>query len=71
MADRLYETNWQRIPFELQKYLVIIIADMQIPLYYHGFSFIDVNLETFQQVTLKKKIDSLIAQLGQNYDFSY
>lgn len=53
MGDRLYETNWQHIPIDLQKYFIIIIGNMQRPLYYHGFQIFTVNLETFQQVTRK------------------
>lgn len=53
MADRLFEINWQQLPNDLQKYCILMIENMQRPLYYHGFEIIILNLETFQQVNRK------------------
>ncbi|XP_055297593.1 odorant receptor 2a-like [Sitodiplosis mosellana] len=47
MADALYDCNWHKLPLNLQKYLIIMIADAQIPLNYHGCGVITLNLETF------------------------
>lgn len=53
MADRLFEINWQQLPNDLQKYCILMIENMQRPLYYRGFEFFILNLETFQQVNRK------------------
>ncbi|XP_055296841.1 odorant receptor 22a-like [Sitodiplosis mosellana] len=50
MADCLYDYNWQELPMNLQKYFIIIIANAQIPLSYHGYGIITLNLETFCQL---------------------
>lgn len=50
MADRLFESNWQQLPIDLQKYLILAIGNMQQPLHYHGFGIIYLNLEVFRDV---------------------
>lgn len=50
MADSLYEANWQNLPIELQKYFILMIANANRPLYYHGFNIAILNLETFSKV---------------------
>lgn len=47
MADSLYDLNWQELPNDLQKYLVLMIADMQKPIYYYGFGYVRLDLRTF------------------------
>lgn len=51
MGDSLYESNWTELPFELQKYLIVMIGNMQLPMYYHGFGVAVLNLETFTSVS--------------------
>lgn len=50
MSDLLYDSNWYRLPDAYQKYLIIIIANMQRPLYYTGFGVAILHLETFTNV---------------------
>lgn len=50
IGDRLYELDWTQLPIDLQKSLIIIIANCQIPLYYHGFGVVYLNLITFTKV---------------------
>lgn len=50
MADCIYEMNWHELPIEQQKYFILMIANTQKPLYYHGFN-VTLNLETFCQVS--------------------
>lgn len=50
MPDCLYESKWNELPIELQKFYVIIIGVSQRPLFYHGFGMIYLNLQTFTQV---------------------
>lgn len=51
MADDLYEANWQLLPTRLQKHFIIMMANMQRPLYYHGLDVATLDLETFTQVS--------------------
>lgn len=50
MGDCLYDSNWHELPVNLQKYLILIIGNMQIPIHYHGFGLAYLNLETFAKV---------------------
>ncbi|XP_055307926.1 odorant receptor 85c-like [Sitodiplosis mosellana] len=50
MALCLYESNWLDLPIHLQKYYVIMIANAQRPLLYHGFGFITLNMNTFARL---------------------
>lgn len=42
-----YDSNWFNLPNKLQKYLVLMIANMQKPMYYHGFEVAIMDLQTF------------------------
>ena len=50
MANCLYESNWQRLPIELQKYFIIMIANTQKQINYRGFGTAVLELETFSCV---------------------
>lgn len=50
MSDGLYQSNWFKLPVNLQKYFVPMIQNTQRPLYYHGFGIAVLNLETFTKV---------------------
>lgn len=50
IADYLYESNWQDLPVELRKYFILLIANAQRPIFYHGFGIAVLNLETFCKV---------------------
>lgn len=52
MADRLFESHWQQLPIDLQKYFILIIGNMHKPLYYHGSGVLILNLETFRDVSI-------------------
>lgn len=51
MSHGLYESNWVELPVNLQKYYILMLANIQIPLYYHGFGVAVLNLETFTKVS--------------------
>lgn len=51
MAENIYETNWQDAPSELQKYLILMIANMQMPLQFHGLDVTLIDLKTFTNVS--------------------
>lgn len=55
MADYMFESNWQPLSVDLQKYFILLIGNTQRPLYYHGFSVAVLNLETF--CTVRKILD--------------
>lgn len=55
IADALYQANWQDLPIEYQKYFIIMIANAQRPLYYHGFNVVVLDLGTFTTVILFSK----------------
>lgn len=51
MGGHLYnDLNWYKLPIEIQRYLVIMIADMQNSIYYHGFRYVPLDLRTFINV---------------------
>lgn len=52
MADHLFEINWYKLPIKLQKYLILMIANMQRPLYFDGFGICKLDLGMFQTVRI-------------------
>lgn len=50
MPDCFYECNWQELPVNLQKYFILMIENMQKPIYYHGFGVFVFDLENFSSV---------------------
>lgn len=53
LADCLYESDFQSLPVELQKYFILMIADVQRPLCYDGYGLVILDLETFSKVSVK------------------
>lgn len=51
-ANSLYEGRWQDLKPELQKYIIVMIANAQRPLEYHGFNVAVLSLETFAKVDI-------------------
>lgn len=52
MNNCLYDINWPDLPIDLQKSLIMMITNAQIPLYYHGFGMVHLKLETFCKVRI-------------------
>lgn len=50
MSDIVYESNWLNLCVDLQKDIVVVIGNMNRPLYYHGFGIAILNLETYAKV---------------------
>lgn len=50
MTDYLVQSNWYEHPNNLQKYLILIIANTQTPVVYHGFNIAVLDLQTFSKV---------------------
>lgn len=55
-VDRLYEIQWYNLPVPLQKQLIIIMANLQRPLFYQGFGMVTSNLSTFVNVKFNVNI---------------
>lgn len=53
MADCLYESNWHETNVELKKYFLLMIENIQQPIYFHGSNIAVLNLETFTKVSIK------------------
>lgn len=49
-ADHLFESNWMNLPVELQEYFPLMISHAQIPLTFHGYGLVNLNLQTFTSV---------------------
>lgn len=49
-ADYLYESNWMYLSIELQKTFILMIANAQRPLRYHGFHVAVLDFELFTKV---------------------
>lgn len=52
MTDRLNESNWYDFNIKTQKTFILMIRNMQRPIYYHAFHVSIVDLETFQEVSM-------------------
>lgn len=52
MSDCVYNMSWYRLDTWLQKYFHLMIVNMQIPLHYHGFKIINLDLNTFIRVSV-------------------
>lgn len=60
-AECLYECEWHGLPNDLLKYFMVMIANTQKPMFYHGFGVAILNLETFSKVRCywwEKKLNS-------------
>lgn len=55
-ADLLYETHWYKLPLNLQKLYILMIANAQKPIYYHGFGIIQLKLNIFIKVMIQNSI---------------
>lgn len=63
MGNCLFESNWHVLPIALQKANLLMIQNMQKPIYYHGFGMAILNLTTFSKVTLnilRQKSESIL-----------
>lgn len=63
MRDGIFELKWYELPIEQQKYLILMGANMQRPLHYHGFGVLFANLETFTRVSAEDRVSLVYAVL--------
>lgn len=53
MSDCVYhDIIWNGATLELQKFITLMIANLQRPLHYHGCHIVELNLNTFLSVSL-------------------
>lgn len=50
MSDCVYDMNWYEQPNKLQKYFILMLANMQKSIYYHGFEMAKLDMNTFVKV---------------------
>lgn len=50
MTHILFESNWNEQTVELQKFVKIMIANAQRPLFYHGSRIVHLDLVTYLKV---------------------
>lgn len=53
MADCLFESNWQDLPINLRKFVIVMIGNAKRPIFYNGFGLTVLNLETFCRVRIQ------------------
>lgn len=66
MSISLFESDWKNLSIYLQKYVLLMIRNSQIPLCYHAFRVINLDLETFSKV-IDSKIDSFAFILNDRH----
>lgn len=49
------DMDWQKLPVHLQKYLILMVANMQKPHFYHGY-IVNLDLNRFLRVSDQIKI---------------
>lgn len=52
MADTVFESKWNHLPINLQKFIFLMIINAQKSIFYHGFYVVDLKLTTFTRVSL-------------------
>lgn len=57
MADCLYECDWYELPVDSQNYILVMIANAQKPIHYHGFGVIVLELKSFASVKIQFKMN--------------
>lgn len=51
-ASALYDSDWINLPNNLQRYYILMIANAQKSVSYHGYNIIKLNMETFAKVII-------------------
>lgn len=52
MGQSLFESNWYLLPCELQRFYVLMIANAQLPVNYHGMNVCTLDLERFSKARM-------------------
>lgn len=56
MSQDMYSIEWEELPLEFEKYLVIILPVLQAPLSLTGYGILKCDWLTFASVCLSVKI---------------
>lgn len=60
-----FNLNWHKFPIESQKYILVMITNMQKPINYHGFGIVKLDLETFALVIVEIEIFSIFLLVAE------
>lgn len=50
LSNYLFDSDWPNLPVKLQKYYILMLANVQQPHYFDGFGVLVLDLETFRKV---------------------
>lgn len=48
----MYKSNWYNLPNDLQKYTILVIANGNRPLFFHGMNILTLDLHTIASVRI-------------------
>lgn len=51
MSDCVYNMPWHEQTIQVQQYFILMIGNIQKPIYYHGFGIAKMDLHTFIKVS--------------------
>lgn len=51
-ANEMYKSNWIDLPIELRKSFALMISYAQIPVVYHGYNVVNLDLVLFAKVCI-------------------
>lgn len=51
VPNHLFNTKWYDLPVEVQKHFILLLANTQQPLFFHGFGIYILDLEKFASVS--------------------
>lgn len=57
LPNHLFHSRWYQSPIELQKYSILLLANTQKSLRFHGFKTYVLDLETFARVSIEVRMD--------------
>lgn len=63
IGDLVYSSKWYDYPARVRKYVILLVAQSQIPIFFTGFRMIRCNLEVFLKVMNfkgKRRFNSLL-----------
>lgn len=49
-GDEVFDSDWYKLPIEIQKSFILIIANAELPINYDGLHMVDLNSPTFARV---------------------
>lgn len=50
--EAVYDLNWYDYPQDVRKYILLIMAQAQVPIFFSGFKMVHCTLEIFGKVSI-------------------